>query len=108
MMPVEGYRILKGIVLTCWISAGKSYNAIDGNLIAVGSDYYLNFGSFWGDIFQVKLNAAATKGGGAAAYNSGCSSSYFFPFQVVLGVLWPVPTLETIPRSLGTPRSIQK
>ncbi|CZS88057.1 related to arabinan endo-1,5-alpha-L-arabinosidase A precursor [Rhynchosporium graminicola] len=50
-------------------SAGKSYNAIDANLIAVGSSYYLNFGSFWHDIYQIQLNAAATRAGGAAAYN---------------------------------------
>ncbi|KAL3423417.1 endo-alpha-1,5-arabinanase [Phlyctema vagabunda] len=48
---------------------GKNYNAIDPNLIAVGSDYYLNFGSFWGDLYQVKMNSNALTGGGSAAYN---------------------------------------
>lgn len=36
-------------------SSGKSYNAIDGNLLYDGSNYYLNFGSFWHDIYQVKM-----------------------------------------------------
>jgi hypothetical protein len=36
-------------------SSGKAYNAIDPNLIKVGSSYYMNFGSFWGDIYQVCL-----------------------------------------------------
>ncbi|KAF2654340.1 glycoside hydrolase family 43 protein [Lophiostoma macrostomum CBS 122681] len=36
-------------------STGKSYNAIDGNLIYDGSNYYMNFGSFWGDIYQVQM-----------------------------------------------------
>ncbi|KAF2476670.1 endo-1,5-alpha-L-arabinosidase [Lindgomyces ingoldianus] len=36
-------------------SSGKSYNAIDGNLIYTGSDYYVTFGSFWGDLYQVKM-----------------------------------------------------
>ncbi|KAK6353466.1 hypothetical protein TWF696_005430 [Orbilia brochopaga] len=37
-------------------TTGSPYNAIDPNLIQVGSSYYLNFGSFWGDIYQVKMN----------------------------------------------------
>ncbi|ORY01281.1 glycosyl hydrolase [Clohesyomyces aquaticus] len=36
-------------------SAGKPYNAIDGNLISTGSEYYMTFGSFWGDLYQVKM-----------------------------------------------------
>jgi len=39
----------------------KNYNAIDGNLIAVGDKYYLNFGSFWADLFQVELNSPPKK-----------------------------------------------
>ncbi len=76
--------------------AGKSYNAIDPNLIAVGSSYYLNFGSFWNDIFQVQLNAAATKGGGAAAYNieydatgtHPCEGSYMFYYSGYYYLTW--------------------
>jgi arabinan endo-1,5-alpha-L-arabinosidase len=33
-------------------SSSKIYNAIDPNLVAVGSSYYMNFGSFWDDIYQ--------------------------------------------------------
>ena len=35
--------------------------------------------------------------------HSGCSPSSFFPFRVVLGSLWPVPTPKTIIPSIGTP-----
>lgn len=54
--------------------SSKTYNAIDGNLISdTSGNYYLNFGSFWGDIYQVKLNSAATKASGTPyqiAFNS--------------------------------------
>ena len=33
-----------------------TYNAIDPNLIQVGSTYYMNFGSFWGDIYQTVMD----------------------------------------------------
>ncbi|KAF2794766.1 glycoside hydrolase family 43 protein [Melanomma pulvis-pyrius CBS 109.77] len=36
-------------------AAGKPYNAIDGNLVSDGTSYYMNFGSFWNDIYQVKM-----------------------------------------------------
>ncbi|KAJ5945699.1 hypothetical protein N7454_002538 [Penicillium verhagenii] len=42
-------------------SSSKSYNAIDPNLIDVDGTYYLNFGSFWDDLYQAPLNSAATK-----------------------------------------------
>ncbi|KAI9643551.1 hypothetical protein NHQ30_008170 [Ciborinia camelliae] len=48
-------------------TSSKAYNAIDPNLIAVGSTYYLNFGSFWNGIYQVAMNAPPTKAG--PAYN---------------------------------------
>ncbi|KAJ5653841.1 hypothetical protein N7490_000844 [Penicillium lividum] len=54
-------------------SSSKSYNAIDPNLIDVDGTYYLSFGSFWDDIYQVKMNSAATKSSGSSyniAYNS--------------------------------------
>ncbi|CAI4213482.1 unnamed protein product [Parascedosporium putredinis] len=41
-------------------STGMAYNAIDAALVQVGSSYLMNFGSFWGDIYQVPMNAAAT------------------------------------------------
>ncbi|TVY82168.1 putative arabinan endo-1,5-alpha-L-arabinosidase A [Lachnellula suecica] len=42
-------------------TSAKPYNAIDPNLIQVGSSYYLNFGSFWHDIYQAEMNADAKK-----------------------------------------------
>lgn len=50
-------------------SSSKSYNAIDGNLIYDGSNYYLNFGSFWGDIFQVKMANPPKATSTSASYN---------------------------------------
>lgn len=41
-------------------SAGKDYNAIDGNLIVDGSKYYMAFGSFWSDLFTVTLSISAS------------------------------------------------
>ncbi|THV67188.1 putative arabinan endo-1,5-alpha-L-arabinosidase A [Aureobasidium pullulans] len=37
--------------------SSKSYNAIDANLIKVGSQYLMNFGSFWHDIYQVEMKS---------------------------------------------------
>ncbi|KAK6217922.1 hypothetical protein LQW54_003210 [Pestalotiopsis sp. IQ-011] len=49
-------------------SAGKSYNAIDPNVIvAADGNSYMIFGSFWGDIYQTELNSAATTNAGSAA-----------------------------------------
>ncbi|KAM0131533.1 hypothetical protein ACHAP3_006894 [Botrytis cinerea] len=56
-------------------SAGKLYNAIDPNLILVGSTYYLNFGSFWDDIYQVAMASTPTKAGGSASYNLAYNST---------------------------------
>ncbi|ORY70984.1 glycoside hydrolase, family 43 [Pseudomassariella vexata] len=47
-------------------TSSKNYNAIDANVIASGSSYYMNFGSFWGGIFQAPLNSAATKAASAS------------------------------------------
>ena len=49
-------------------TSAKTYNAIDPNLIDVDGSYYLNFGSFWDDIYQVPMNSAATKSS-SASYN---------------------------------------
>ncbi|KAK5136306.1 hypothetical protein LTR08_003679 [Meristemomyces frigidus] len=46
--------------------AGKSYNAIDPNLILVDGEYKLSFGSFWGDLFQVPMKTPPTAASGAA------------------------------------------
>lgn len=55
-------------------SSSKSYNAIDPNLIlSADGSYYMNFGSFWNDIYQIEMNSGATTTSGASyniAYNS--------------------------------------
>lgn len=53
-------------------SKGKAYNAIDANLVLDGSKYYMNFGSFWSDIYQISMNSDGTAASGSAhqiAYN---------------------------------------
>jgi arabinan endo-1,5-alpha-L-arabinosidase len=75
--------------------AGKAYNAIDPNLILVGSTYYMNFGSFWHDIYQVEMNSAATKPAGTS-YNieydatgtHPCEGSYMFYYSGYYYLLW--------------------
>ncbi|KAJ5730452.1 uncharacterized protein N7483_004960 [Penicillium malachiteum] len=49
-------------------SSAKIYNAIDPSLIEVDGTYYMQFGSFWDDIYQVKMNSAATAASGSS-YN---------------------------------------
>ena len=41
--------------------SGSNYNAIDPNLIVTSSATYLNFGSFWGDIYQVEMSSTTKK-----------------------------------------------
>ena len=41
--------------------AGSAYNAIDSNLINTSQGYYMTFGSFWGDIYQVAMASPPTK-----------------------------------------------
>lgn len=53
-------------------SSSKDYNAIDPSLIEVDGTYYMNFGSFWDDIYQVEMNSAAT-----AASGSSYSIAYY-------------------------------
>ncbi|KAF2750000.1 glycoside hydrolase family 43 protein [Sporormia fimetaria CBS 119925] len=36
-------------------SPGKPYNAIDSNLVRDGSNYLISFGSFWNNLYQVKM-----------------------------------------------------
>ncbi|KAF4030191.1 Glycosyl hydrolases family 43 [Phytophthora infestans] len=59
-----------------WVDAGsigvtsdatKKYNAIDTNLIQVGSQYYLNFGSYWQGLHQTKMTSPPTKSSGGSA-----------------------------------------
>ncbi|KAJ2898480.1 glycoside hydrolase family 43 [Zalerion maritima] len=56
-------------------SSSKNYNAIDANLIEAGGSYYMNFGSFWGDIYQVAMNSAATSTAGSASYQIAYNNS---------------------------------
>ncbi|TMW63236.1 hypothetical protein Poli38472_002177 [Pythium oligandrum] len=35
--------------------SSKPYNAIDANLLVDGNNHYMTFGSFWKDIYQVKM-----------------------------------------------------
>ncbi|CAN8104356.1 unnamed protein product [Discula destructiva] len=55
-------------------SSGKAYNAVDPNLIEVDGEYFMNFGSFYGDIFQVSMNSAGTKAA-SSAYNIAYNAS---------------------------------
>ena len=56
-------------------SSSKVYNAIDPNLINVSGTYYLNFGSFWDDIYQVQMASTPTKTAGSSSYNIAYNSS---------------------------------
>jgi arabinan endo-1,5-alpha-L-arabinosidase len=77
-------------------TSAKPYNAIDPNQILVGSTYYLNFGSFWDDIYQVKLDSSAKTKGSNAAYNieydagstHPCEGSYMFYYDGYYYLLW--------------------
>ena len=77
-------------------TSAKPYNAIDPNLILVGSTYYLNFGSFWHDIYQVEMDSTPTSKGSNSAYNieynsvgtSPCEGSYMFYYDGYYYLLW--------------------
>lgn len=56
-------------------SSSKPYNAIDPNLIDVSGTYYLNFGSFWHDIYQVEMDSSALTKGSNSAYNIAYNST---------------------------------
>ncbi|PYH98093.1 endo 1,5-alpha-arabinanase abnA [Aspergillus ellipticus CBS 707.79] len=49
-------------------SSSKIYNAIDANLLIDGDDYYLQFGSYWDDIYQVAMDSPPTTKSGSS-YN---------------------------------------
>jgi arabinan endo-1,5-alpha-L-arabinosidase len=55
--------------------AGSAYNAIDPNLIWTGSDYYITFGSFWGDLYQVKMANPPVKTAGTSSYQVAYNAS---------------------------------
>ncbi|KAJ5815792.1 Glycoside hydrolase family 43 [Penicillium robsamsonii] len=55
-------------------SSTSAYNAIDGNLLKAGDTYYMNFGSFWHDIYQAPMSSDATKVA-SSSYNLAYDSS---------------------------------
>ncbi|KAG6942294.1 hypothetical protein JG688_00018208, partial [Phytophthora aleatoria] len=68
-----------------WVDAGsigvtsdasKKYNAIDPNLIQVGSQYYLNFGSYWQGLHQTKMKSNPTKNTGEVANQVAFTSNH--------------------------------
>ncbi len=44
-------------------SSSTAYNAIDPNLIVDNGDYFLTFGSFWNDLYRVRVTPTVTNGG---------------------------------------------
>ncbi|KAG1693294.1 hypothetical protein DVH05_023758 [Phytophthora capsici] len=56
--------------------ASKQYNAIDPNLIQVGSQYYLNFGSYWQGLHQTKMTSLPAKSTGGSAYQVAFTSNF--------------------------------
>ncbi|MCJ1370831.1 hypothetical protein MMC20_002044 [Loxospora ochrophaea] len=76
-------------------SLGSAYNAIDPNLIQVGTSSYLTFGSFWDDIYQVKMSSNAETSSGSAynlEYNSTgthpSEGSYMFAYDNYYYLFW--------------------
>lgn len=75
---------------------GDPYNAIDANLIYDGSSYYVNFGSYWGGIFQAKMNGAATKTSGDpfnqmvhdSQYGNPSEGAYIFYYSGYYYLTW--------------------
>lgn len=41
--------------------SGDNFNAIDGNLQYANGKYYMNYGSFWADLFQIEMATDPTK-----------------------------------------------
>lgn len=77
-------------------SAGSAYNTIDPNLIEIGSTYYMNFGSFWHDIYQVEMQSLTNKGSSFSAYNieynatssHASEGSFMFYYSGYYYLLW--------------------
>jgi arabinan endo-1,5-alpha-L-arabinosidase len=92
-MEANSWTDLGSIGLTS--TSKNPYNAIDPNLIKVGSSYSLNFGSFWHDIYQTNLNSAATKISGSttniqydATGTHPCEGSFMFYNSGYYYLLW--------------------
>lgn len=56
-------------------TTGSAYNAIDPNFIDIDGTYYMNFGSFWNDIYQVEMSSDLTKKSSASSYQISYTSS---------------------------------
>lgn len=75
---------------------GYPYNAIDPNWIVIGNQAYLNFGSFWNDIFQVKMNDPLSVTSGSSPQNMEYNStgtrpsegSFMFEYDGYYYLLW--------------------
>ena len=97
-------------------SLGSAYNAIDPNLIQVGTSSYLTFGSFWDDIYQVKMSSNAETSSGSAynlEYNSTgthpSEGSYMFAYDNYYYLFWSSgiccskPLLPTVTKPSNRP-----
>ncbi|EFX03570.1 glycoside hydrolase, family 43 [Grosmannia clavigera kw1407] len=80
-------------------SSGSPYNAIDPNLIEAGSSYLMNFGSFWGDIYQVAMLNPTTASSDAPyqiAYNASGShaaeGSFMYYYSGYYYLFWSAGT----------------
>lgn len=71
-------------------SSGSAYNAIDPNLAIDGSSYYMSFGSFWKDIYQVGMSSPTHPSGTSKqiAYNATGSHSEEGSFLYKNGQYW--------------------
>ncbi|RPB18849.1 endo-1,5-arabinanase [Terfezia boudieri ATCC MYA-4762] len=56
-------------------STGSAYNSIDANLIATGGNYYMTFGSFWNDLYQVQMANPPVKIAGSSPYQVAFNST---------------------------------
>jgi arabinan endo-1,5-alpha-L-arabinosidase len=56
------------------LPANSNYNRIDPAWISIGGKNYMNFGSFWGDIFQVEMETPL-KVGSATPYQISWNST---------------------------------
>lgn len=77
-------------------SSGDEYNTIDANLFQEDGGYHLNFGSFWGDLYQTPMSSDALTSAGDSstqlAYNSTSASAseaaYLFKHDSYYYLFW--------------------